>query len=227
MDPLMLLFLLIAGRTGADRVSSVDTVIVQRGRSVTIPCYYDNMYQQHVKHWCRGTYLSRTPIVRTDYQKKSGKVSIRDDPDQRVFTVTMNNLTDGDSGSYWCGVEISRHSVAGTLVYLSVTEASGISSGPPATQKDKRFGEWMDGWDHFSETIRAFAAVSTTKMVLQTVSVHDEEGENNEKQRWEQVLCAVLKAGTGVFYLICTIIAVQLHWNSCRKRGTNQKEAEC
>uniref|UniRef100_A0A3B3SZU9 Immunoglobulin V-set domain-containing protein n=1 Tax=Paramormyrops kingsleyae TaxID=1676925 RepID=A0A3B3SZU9_9TELE len=45
-----------------------------------------------------------------------------DDPDQPVFTVTMNNLTAGDSGYYWCGVEISGDSDVGTLIQLSVTE---------------------------------------------------------------------------------------------------------
>ncbi|XP_048866786.1 polymeric immunoglobulin receptor-like isoform X3 [Brienomyrus brachyistius] len=36
----------------------------------------------------------------------------------------MNNLTTGDSGYYWCSVEISRGSAVGTRVYLSVTEGS-------------------------------------------------------------------------------------------------------
>ncbi|XP_072566675.1 polymeric immunoglobulin receptor-like [Paramormyrops kingsleyae] len=155
-------------------VSTLNTVSVQSGGSVTIPCFYDNIYQKHEKYWCRGSdWSSCTPIVRTDSPKISGDVSIRDYPDQRIFNVTMNNLTDGDSGYYWCGVEISRGPAVGTRVYLSVTE-------------------------------------------------DDEEGGNNEKQRWEQVLDAALKAGTGVLYLICTIIAIQLHWSSCRKRGSNQ-----
>ncbi|XP_048866336.1 uncharacterized protein LOC125739860 [Brienomyrus brachyistius] len=129
MDPLMLLFLLIAGLTGADSVSSVGEVSVQRGGSVTIPCSYEDSYKTHVKYWCRRGYrYTCTPIVHTDSPQTKGKVSIRDDPDQRVFTVTMNNLTAVDSGSYWCGVENSRNSAVGTQVYLSVTEGSpGLS----------------------------------------------------------------------------------------------------
>ncbi|XP_048866741.1 CMRF35-like molecule 1 [Brienomyrus brachyistius] len=81
------------------------------------------MYQQHVKYWCNGSdWSSCTPKVRTDSTQIIGEVSIRDDPDQRVFNVTMNNLTAVDSGSYWCGVEISRGSAVGSRVYLSVTE---------------------------------------------------------------------------------------------------------
>ncbi|XP_072567733.1 polymeric immunoglobulin receptor-like [Paramormyrops kingsleyae] len=111
---------------GADSVSSVGRVSVQRGGSVTIPCSYEDSYKTHVKYWCRENYSLDpcTPIVRSDYPQKKDEVSIRDDPDQSVFTVTMNNLKTGDSGCYWCGVEISRGSAVGTWIYLSVTEGS-------------------------------------------------------------------------------------------------------
>ncbi|XP_048868438.1 CMRF35-like molecule 1 [Brienomyrus brachyistius] len=137
MDPLMLLFLLIAGLTGsvhgmmaevlaicsgADSVSTVTWVSVLSGGSVTIPCFYEDRYETHVKYWCRGYRLrSCTPIVHTD-SPQEGKVSVRDDPDQRVFTVTVNNLTAGDSGYYSCGVKIFGDVDVGDQVYLSVTE---------------------------------------------------------------------------------------------------------
>uniref|UniRef100_A0A3B3RGH0 Ig-like domain-containing protein n=1 Tax=Paramormyrops kingsleyae TaxID=1676925 RepID=A0A3B3RGH0_9TELE len=104
-------------------VSTLNTVSVQSGGSVTIPCFYDNIYEEHEKYWCRGSdWSSCTPIVHTDSTNITGEVSIRDYPDQQVFNVTMNNLTAGNSGYYWCGVEISRGSAVGTRVYLSVTE---------------------------------------------------------------------------------------------------------
>ncbi|XP_072567827.1 polymeric immunoglobulin receptor-like [Paramormyrops kingsleyae] len=124
MDPLMLLVLLIAGLTGADSVSTVSWVSVQRGGSVTIPCFYDDRYKTHVKYWCRGNNReSCTSTVHTD-SPQEGKVSIRDDPDQQVFTMTINNLTDGDSGYYPCGVEIFGDVDVGDRVYLSVTDGS-------------------------------------------------------------------------------------------------------
>ncbi|XP_072566678.1 polymeric immunoglobulin receptor-like [Paramormyrops kingsleyae] len=304
MDPVMHLFLLMVGLTDVDRVSSVGWVTVQRGGSVTIPCFYEDSYKTNVKYWCRGRdWSSCSPIIRTDPPHKKDEVSIRDDPDQRVFTVTMNNLTAGDSGYYWCGVEISRGSPVVTWVYLSVTvdvstlswvtvhsggsviipcpydgkyktsvkywcRGSDWSSCTPIVRTDSPqkkdevsirddskkqvfnvtmnnlktgdSGYYWCGVDTSrgsavgtrvylsvtEETTTASAAVSTTKMVLQTVSVHDEEGGNNEKQKWEQVLDAALKAGTGVLYLICTIIAIQLHCSTCKKRGSNQREAE-
>ncbi|XP_048868449.1 CMRF35-like molecule 1 isoform X8 [Brienomyrus brachyistius] len=126
MDPLMLLFLLIAGLPGADSVSTVTWVSVLSGGSVTIPCFYDDRYKTHVKYWCRGNdWRSCTPIVDTD-SPQEGKVSIRDDPDQQVFTVTIKNLTTTDSGYFWCGVKISGGSDVGGHVALSVTD--GVST---------------------------------------------------------------------------------------------------
>uniref|UniRef100_A0A3B3RXI1 Immunoglobulin domain-containing protein n=1 Tax=Paramormyrops kingsleyae TaxID=1676925 RepID=A0A3B3RXI1_9TELE len=91
-------------------------------RSVTIPCFYGDGYKTHVKYWCRGRlWYSCPPIVHSD-SPQEGKESIRDDPDQRVFTVTMNSLTAGDSGYYSCGVKISGGSDVGDQVYLSVTD---------------------------------------------------------------------------------------------------------
>uniref|UniRef100_A0A3B3SZV6 Immunoglobulin domain-containing protein n=1 Tax=Paramormyrops kingsleyae TaxID=1676925 RepID=A0A3B3SZV6_9TELE len=102
-------------------VFEVNPLTVQRGGSVTIPYFYEDSYKTDVKYWCRGSRMSScTPIVRTDSPKISGEVSIRDDPDQRVFTVTINNVKTVDSGDYWCGVEISRGGMTGRQVYLSV-----------------------------------------------------------------------------------------------------------
>ncbi|XP_048868499.1 polymeric immunoglobulin receptor-like [Brienomyrus brachyistius] len=281
MDPLMLLFLLIAGLTGADSVSTVSWVSAWRGGSVTIPCFYGDRHKTHVKFWCRGYNVSScTPIVHTD-SPQEGKVSVRDDPDQRVFTVTINNLTAEESDYYSCAVKISGRSDVGASLYLSVT------NGPPRLSVDKQEVTGVEGdsvtvqchyknsdsqklWckfggscasersvsldgrpvlirddrvnRFFSVTMRGLERKDTgwywcaagyhqipvhiTVSQTTTTTTSTEHGGNNEKLRWEQVLDAVLKAGTGVFYLICTIIAIQLHWTSCRKRGSNQREAE-
>ncbi|XP_072566574.1 CMRF35-like molecule 6 [Paramormyrops kingsleyae] len=277
MDPLMLLFLLIAGLTG---VSTVKRVSVQGGGSVTIPCFYEDRYKTNVKYWCRGYYSnSCPPIVRTDVPQE-GKISIRDDPDQRVFTLTINNLTPGDFDWYSCGVEISGVLDVGDRIYLSVTdgspelsvdkqevtgvegdrvsvqcrygnnqsqvmwckirgscasEGSGSLDGRPVLIRDdtinKVFSVTMKGLERKDTGWYWCAAGNlqipvhiTVNQTTSTATSTEHEG-NNENLRWEQVLDAVLKAGTGVLYLICTIIAIQLHWSSCRKRGTNQREA--
>uniref|UniRef100_A0A3B3RHX5 Ig-like domain-containing protein n=1 Tax=Paramormyrops kingsleyae TaxID=1676925 RepID=A0A3B3RHX5_9TELE len=104
-------------------VSTVSWATVLSGGSVTIPCSYDNMYQHQEKYWCKGwDWSSCSPKVRTNSPKISDEMLISDDPTKPVFTVTINNLRREDSGSYWCGVEISRGSAVGTRVYLSVTQ---------------------------------------------------------------------------------------------------------
>uniref|UniRef100_A0A3B3RCJ4 Immunoglobulin domain-containing protein n=1 Tax=Paramormyrops kingsleyae TaxID=1676925 RepID=A0A3B3RCJ4_9TELE len=89
--------------TGADSVSSVRRVTVQSGGSVTIPYLYEDRHKDHVKYWCRGIDWRS---LRTDSPQK-GDVSIRDDPEQQVFTVTMNNLKIEDNDTYCVSVEVT------------------------------------------------------------------------------------------------------------------------
>uniref|UniRef100_A0A3B3R9L7 Ig-like domain-containing protein n=1 Tax=Paramormyrops kingsleyae TaxID=1676925 RepID=A0A3B3R9L7_9TELE len=120
---------LVVVPTGADSVSSVRQVTVQSGGSVTIPCLYEDTYKNHVKYWCKGDDgQSCTSIVRTDFPQKKGDVSIRDDPEQQVFTVTMNNLKIEDNDTYWCRVEISGHSDDGEWVTLSVSDGVSVDN---------------------------------------------------------------------------------------------------
>ncbi|XP_072566597.1 polymeric immunoglobulin receptor-like isoform X2 [Paramormyrops kingsleyae] len=253
-----------------DGVSTVKWVPVQRGGSVTIPCFYGDRYKTHVKYWCRGYYRdSCPPIVHSD-SPQEGKVSIRDDPDQQVFTVTINSLTDGDSDIYSCGVKISGGSDVGDWVSLSITDGSpelsvdkqevtGVEGDSVSVQCHYKYDYSQRMWCKiggscasersgsldgrpvlisddrvnkvFSVTMRGLERKDTgwywcdDRGLQIPVHITVKRG-NNDKLRWEQVLDAALKAGTGVLYLICTIIAIQLHWSSCRKRGSNQREAE-
>ncbi|XP_053343190.1 transmembrane domain-containing protein TMIGD3-like [Clarias gariepinus] len=73
--------------------------------SVTIPCDYNKKYIQHKKYWCYGTYFNSCKIqAYTNQTKKS--VTVTDNPAESLFTVTMKNLQPGDTGWYWCAVEI-------------------------------------------------------------------------------------------------------------------------
>ncbi|EDM06552.1 rCG35017, isoform CRA_a [Rattus norvegicus] len=39
-------------------------------------------------------------------EDRNGRVSIRDDPDNLIFTVTLESLTMEDAGTYMCAVDI-------------------------------------------------------------------------------------------------------------------------
>ncbi|XP_066544796.1 uncharacterized protein LOC136712151 [Amia ocellicauda] len=115
-----------AAAAGADAVSTLRKTSVWRGASVTIPCHYEDKYKSHVKYWCSGySWTSCESLKRTDSLiTQSDKVSISDDPAQEVFTVTMRGLVTGDSGWYWCAVEIGGYGTPDdrASLYLTVTE---------------------------------------------------------------------------------------------------------
>ncbi|KAK6293817.1 hypothetical protein J4Q44_G00361430 [Coregonus suidteri] len=98
-------------------------VTTQTGRSITIPCQYDLNHINHVKYWCKGfLWHGCSYVVRTDHPKISGKASISDDINKRIFTMTMTNLKSWDSENYRCIVEINGGpDIRIQWFYLSVT----------------------------------------------------------------------------------------------------------
>ncbi|XP_065419539.1 uncharacterized protein LOC101950127 [Chrysemys picta bellii] len=89
------------------------------GGSVAVRCRYQTGYERYQKFWCReggglleglvgGLFWSNgLHIVDTDGSEAEvtgDRVSIRDNHTQRVFTVTLDNLTRADAGTYHCGV---------------------------------------------------------------------------------------------------------------------------
>ncbi|XP_053903577.1 CMRF35-like molecule 3 [Malaclemys terrapin pileata] len=84
------------------------------GGSVAVRCQYRTGYEDYHKFWCReggslveGWFWCNGHIVETDGSEAEvtrGRVSIRDNHTQRVFTVTLDNLTRADAGTYHCGV---------------------------------------------------------------------------------------------------------------------------
>ncbi|XP_017552559.1 CMRF35-like molecule 1 [Pygocentrus nattereri] len=80
---------------------------LQTGSSVTIPCHYDIKYIQHKKYWCynAGGAFNYCKILAYENTTED-RVTVTDYPAQSLFTVTMRDLQSGDTGMYWCAVEI-------------------------------------------------------------------------------------------------------------------------
>ncbi|KAJ8339665.1 hypothetical protein SKAU_G00342980 [Synaphobranchus kaupii] len=70
------------------------------------------------------TTTTTVTTLRADSPKVEGETLITDDPTHHVFTVTMTNLKTGDSGYYWCAVEIKDAVDEGSYLYLSVTDGT-------------------------------------------------------------------------------------------------------
>ncbi|XP_041803187.1 polymeric immunoglobulin receptor-like [Chelmon rostratus] len=113
-------FLILTGLTGIHGITTVSEVSVKAGGSISIPCLYGSQYRNHVKYLCKGYYFRHCSYAVKTNQQSSGKFSISDDKNQRIFTVTINDLMDTDA-DYWCAVEINGGSDVEEYFHLSVT----------------------------------------------------------------------------------------------------------
>ncbi len=81
---------------------------VYSGGGVNITCRYDKRYTDNAKYLCRGKWPVCKDLIRTEEKDKwidSGRFSLYDDTTAAVFTVTIRNLREQDSGTYWFGTE--------------------------------------------------------------------------------------------------------------------------
>ncbi|XP_044035484.1 uncharacterized protein LOC122868022 isoform X2 [Siniperca chuatsi] len=121
MDVHLCVLLIFTGLTGIHSITTVSEVSVKAGRSISIPCLYQSYYTPHVKYLCEGyNWLSCSYAVKTNQPSRPGKFSISDDKQQRIFTVTINDLTVSNK-HFWCAVEIKDGPDDRKFFQLSVT----------------------------------------------------------------------------------------------------------
>uniref|UniRef100_A0A3Q1G8S4 Immunoglobulin V-set domain-containing protein n=1 Tax=Acanthochromis polyacanthus TaxID=80966 RepID=A0A3Q1G8S4_9TELE len=78
-------------------ITTVNKVPVKAGDSISVPCLYEQKYEDHVKYLCKGNpWLFCQIVITTNQQPCSERFCISDDTIQRIFTVTINNVTDED-----------------------------------------------------------------------------------------------------------------------------------
>ncbi|KAI5608807.1 polymeric immunoglobulin receptor-like, partial [Silurus asotus] len=108
----------------ADRKLSLQT-----GASVTIPCPYDRKYLHHKKYWCYDAASAYNYCTIQAYANETqGKVTVTDNPSESLFTVTMKDLQTGNTGAYWCAVEIEGITYDVTeYLYITVKAAPDLS----------------------------------------------------------------------------------------------------
>ncbi|KAL1005434.1 hypothetical protein UPYG_G00059090 [Umbra pygmaea] len=76
------------------------------GEEAKIICNYPKKYRTSVKYFCKEThendckYMISVPIY-----IKHGRYTLSSKRTERSYTVTISDLTEDDTGTYWCGVE--------------------------------------------------------------------------------------------------------------------------
>ncbi|KAM6163527.1 CMRF35-like molecule 8 [Rhynchocyon petersi] len=99
------------GIVGCVTLTGPQVVTGTEGGSLSVQCQYAEKYKDNDKYWCREPSVRPcNKIVRTsksEREKQRGRVSLRDDPAQLNFTVTMTHLTAEDKGVYWCGIFVT------------------------------------------------------------------------------------------------------------------------
>ncbi|KFU93419.1 CMRF35-like molecule 1, partial [Chaetura pelagica] len=79
------------------------------GERLSLRCWYSRGYESYNKYWCQGdTRGSCHKVVETAGQEapqQHGRVSIHDNHVFCVVLVTVEDLSEEDAGSYWCGIE--------------------------------------------------------------------------------------------------------------------------
>uniref|UniRef100_A0A673CD47 Immunoglobulin domain-containing protein n=1 Tax=Sphaeramia orbicularis TaxID=375764 RepID=A0A673CD47_9TELE len=80
-------------------------VTVEEGGSITIPCFYELTYTDHVKYLCKGcTWDDCTNEIKTN-GKNSTKYSISDNKKQRMVTFIIHDLETEDTDCYRCSID--------------------------------------------------------------------------------------------------------------------------
>ncbi|XP_041582957.1 CMRF35-like molecule 1 isoform X3 [Vulpes lagopus] len=108
---LLLLFLPFFRVAGSYEITGPNAVRGLVGGSLTVECRYAPTWKTYSKWWCRGPIWRKCNILvqtkRSEQKVKKNKVSIRDNQKNFTFSVTMEELMQTDTDTYWCGIERS------------------------------------------------------------------------------------------------------------------------
>nr|XP_021333473.1 CMRF35-like molecule 3 [Danio rerio]XP_021333474.1 CMRF35-like molecule 3 [Danio rerio] len=87
-------------------IKQVSRVSGEPGKHLSITCSYTRDLKEHIRFLCKGSDPSdcKNMIKVSSETKTNGRFSLTDDS-ERVFTVNIRDLAEGDSGIYWCGAE--------------------------------------------------------------------------------------------------------------------------
>ncbi|KAK6301001.1 hypothetical protein J4Q44_G00290990 [Coregonus suidteri] len=87
------------------------TETVYLGGEATISCNYPEDHEDSIKYFCKESKDFKTCVYMiAAYQRtaKAGRFSVSDNRRVKSYSVTISDLTEDDTGTYWCGVVTGR-----------------------------------------------------------------------------------------------------------------------
>ncbi|KAM6240403.1 CMRF35-like molecule 5, partial [Spheniscus humboldti] len=107
------------------------------GETLSLRCWYPPGYEAYNKYWCRGASRdSCHKVVETvgrEAPRQRGRVSIQDIHVFCVVLLTVEDISEADAGSYWCGVERMGRDLMEPVTVRVVPALSATLAAPPAT----------------------------------------------------------------------------------------------
>nr|XP_012415723.1 PREDICTED: CMRF35-like molecule 6 [Odobenus rosmarus divergens] len=123
--PVALLLLQVPGCWCLSGPTSVTGTV---GGSLSVQCQYEEKFREIAKYWCKSPCLGDiVKIEKSDKEVRNGRVSIRNHPANLTFTVTLENLTEGDAGTYRCGIDTSW--LPGYMIDLTFRVVVSVTPG--------------------------------------------------------------------------------------------------
>ncbi|XP_070964901.1 CMRF35-like molecule 8 [Oncorhynchus clarkii lewisi] len=112
------------------------------GGEATIRCNYPEDHEDNIKYFCKESNDFKTcvyMIAAHQTTAEAGRFSVSDNRTERFSTVTISDLTEDDTGTYWCGVETSRTeqryitliTQVKLLVIMKPTNTTTTTTAPP------------------------------------------------------------------------------------------------
>ncbi|GAA6086767.1 polymeric immunoglobulin receptor-like isoform X2 [Tachysurus ichikawai] len=96
---------------------------VHAGEDLTVSCKYPESLKNHPKFVCRRLQTAAcsysTSVKESTKYLKTGKISQYDDRENQIFIVSIRDVTEQDSGEYWCGAEVLWRADYGYKVYFT------------------------------------------------------------------------------------------------------------
>lgn len=197
--------LLLLWLPGCFFLSDQSSVTGTEGGSLRVQCQYEEEDKAYKKYWCRPSLLLLCDkIVEThgsEREVRNGRVTIRDHPTNLSFTVTLENITLQDKGSYQCGVDVPLQGDPVVNFILSVLPAT---SGKPTSSTT-------------TSTLSTTTEVLPTSFTSHWSTTHTSSSQENQQDAQDSRLPLLLSL-LGILLLLLVGLSL-LAWRILQRRG--------